>query len=364
MRLLIVAAPLISRGGVYSWLRDATPILRADGWTVGVAWMARVPADAPPADWELRLDETPSRLGRAWTLRRQVADAVRAFRPDCVLSLLPQSDLACAQAARAAAPWVAMAHGRPYPAAGEGSSARRIAWRGSVRWAYRRADRVVAVSHALGEQLRADLAVRSVTTIHNGVHLPPAAQLRERAGRTVGFLGRLSVEKAPDVFVQAVRDVPCRARVFGDGPLLDEVRAEAAELQHVSFEGWTDRASALDAIDLLVLCSRREALPLACIEAGAHGIPVIARDVGGVAEVLGVDPLLREHCVLPADASPEAFGQRIARLLDDVALRRRLGARLRETVAERFALPGQALQLGRLLEMSARVSVTVSRQRR
>ncbi len=364
MRLLIVAAPLVSRGGVYSWLGDATPILRADGWTVGVAWAARVPADAPPADWELRLDETHGRLGRTWTLRTQVADAVRTFRPDRVLSLLPQSDLACAQAVRAAAPWVAMAHGRPYPAAGEGSAARRVAWRASVRWAYRRADRVVAVSHALGEQLRADLAVRSVTTVHNGVPLPPAERLRERVGRTVGFLGRLSVEKAPDLFVQAVRDVPCRARVFGDGPLLDAVRAAAAGLEHVSLEGWTERATALDAIDLLVLCSRREALPLACIEAGAHGIPVVARDVGGVGEVLGADPLLREHCVLPADAPTGAFGERIARLLDDVALRRRLGARLRETVAERFALPGQVLELSRLLEMSASVSVTVSRRRR
>ncbi|HEX5146455.1 MAG TPA: glycosyltransferase, partial [Conexibacter sp.] len=261
-------------------------------------------------------------------------------------------------------PWTAMVHGRPYPAAGEGGAARRLGWRTAVRWAYRRADRVVVVSDALGALLRAELGVARTATVHNGVELPPAAELRPREGRTVGFLGRLSVEKAPDLFVEAVSDVDCRARIFGDGPLAEQVRAAAAGLEHVTLAGWTERSRALEEIDLLVLCSRREALPLACIEAGAHGIPVLARDVGGVREVLGGDAELRAHCLLPADAAPQAFAERLALLLDDVALRRRLGARLREAVAARFALPGQVLELGGLLANGPASSVTVSAQRR
>lgn len=364
MRLLVVAAPMVSRGGVYSWLVDATPILRECGWTVGVAWTTRVAADTPEADWERRFEETAHRFGRTRALRRGVAAAAEEFRPDLVLSLLPQSDVACARALRGAVPWIAMVHGRPYPASGEGAATRRVAWRASVRWAYRRSERVVVVSDALGALLRADLGVDSVTTVHNGVHVPPADTLQPRGGRTVGFLGRLSVEKAPDLFVEAVREVDCRARVFGDGPLAPSVRAAAAGLDHVTLEGWTERAAALAATDLLVLCSRREALPLACIEAGAHGVPVLARDVGGVMEVLGADPLLREHCVLPADASPEDFGRRIGLLLDDVDLRRRLACHLRRTVEQRFALPGQVLELGRLLATTGAGSATVSRQRR
>ena len=353
MRLLVVAAPMVSRGGVYSWLADATPILREAGWTVGVVWATRVPADPPPADWHRRVEEAGGRLARVRALPRAVRTAVADFRPDRVLSLLPQSDLACAQVVRGRVPWTAMVHGRPYPAPGEGGTARRVAWRAAVRWAYGRADRVVTVADALGEALRADLGVARTVTVHNGVRLPPAGALRPREGRTVGFLGRLSVEKAPDLFLEAVRDVDCRARVFGDGPLADSLRGAASGLGHVVLEGWADRDAALAAIDVLVLCSRREALPLSCIEAGSHGVPVLARDVGGVREVLGADPELREHCILPAGASPAAFGERLALLLDDVALRARLGLKLREAVADRFALPGQVLQLGRLLESGA-----------
>jgi glycosyltransferase involved in cell wall biosynthesis len=349
VRLLVVAAPMISRGGAYSWLCDATTILREAGWMVGVVWAARVEADPPAADWEARVPEPSRRLGRMRTLTRAVEEALDEFAPERVLSILPQSDLACARAGTGDVPWTAMAHGRPYPAPGEGATARRLAWRAGVRWAYGRADQVVTVSTALGEILRADLGVRQVTTVHNGVRVPPPASLRERDGRTVGFLGRLSVEKAPDLFLEAVRGVDCDARVFGDGPLADAVRATAAGLPHVTCAGWTEREQALAAIDLLLLSSRREALPLAVIEAGARGIPVLARDVGGVREVLGEDPLLAEHCILPVDAAPERFSQRLGALLDDLELRQELGRRLRETVASRFALPGQVLELGRLL---------------
>jgi glycosyltransferase involved in cell wall biosynthesis len=341
---------MISRGGVYSWLSDATPILRASGWTVGVLWAARVEADAPQADWEVRMGEAAGRVGRVRALPRAVGEAVEAFHPDRVLSILPQSDLACAQVLRGSVPWTAMVHGQPYPAPGEGGTPRRMAWRRAVKWAYSRADRIVVVSSVLGQALRDDLDVESTQTVHNGVHTPVATVLRPRVGRTVGFLGRLSHEKAPDLFLETVRDVRCDARVFGDGPLAGSVRAAAAGMAHVKIEGWVDRETALEAIDLLVLTSRREALPLACIEAGARGIPVLARDVGGVREVLGGRPALRSHCILPADASPADFGERLTRLLGDVELRRDLARELREVVLADFALPEQVLRLGNLLE--------------
>jgi glycosyltransferase involved in cell wall biosynthesis len=349
VRLLIVAAPMVSRGGVYSWLGEATPILREAGWTVGVLWTARVTTEPVAADWETRLEESGGRLARVRALPRAVADAVLAFRPDRVLSLLPQSDLACARSLKGEIPWTAMIHGRPYPASGEGSTPRRLAWRTAVKWAYGRADRIVAVSEALAETLGDDLHLAPISTVHNGVRIPPANSLRPRKGHAVGFLGRLSTEKAPDLFLEAVREVECDARLFGDGPLAEQVRGVAADIPHVAFEGWTDRDLALEAIDLLLLPSRREAFPLACIEAGARGIPVLARDVGGIREVLGADPILRRHCLLPASASTNEFSTRLAALLDDVDLRLELGRSLRESVAGHFALPGQVLELGRLL---------------
>lgn len=352
MKLLIVAAPMVSRGGVYTWLCDATPILREAGWTIGVVWTTRVTADPPRADWERRVEETGRRLGRVNALSRAVRDAVATFQPDHVLSILPQADLACARILGEDTPWTAMVHGRPYPAPGEGGRPRRLAWRAAVRWAYGRADRIVVVSGSLGAVLQDELGVERPSIVHNGVRLPSLTALRPREGRSVGFLGRLSVEKAPDLFLEAVREVPCNASVFGDGPLMESIQAAATGLDHVTLEGWADREAALEAIDLLVLTSRREALPLSCIEAGARGVPVLARDVGGVGEVLGVDSELRRHCLLPADASPAQFGERIVRMLEDIPLRQELGRRLRERVATGFALPGQVLQLDGLLQSS------------
>jgi glycosyltransferase involved in cell wall biosynthesis len=349
MKLLIVVAPMVSRGGVYSWLHEATPVLRGAGWEVGVLWASRVEAEAPAADWSRRVGEGRGRLGRMRALPRAIEGAIEGFAPDRILSVLPQSDLACAQAVKGRARWTAMAHGQPFPAAGEGSLGRRVLWRQAVAWAYRRADAVVAVSDALGETLAAELGVADCHTVHNGVRLPPSDSLRPRRGRTVGFLGRLSPEKAPDLFLDCVREVDCRALLFGDGPLLGTVRAEAAEMPDVRVEGWADRDRALERVDLLLVPSRREAFGLSCVEAGARGIPVLARDVDGLGEILAPDPVLREHCLLPANAKPAAFRERLRLLLDDEQKRVQLGSRLRSQVERNFALPDQVLALANLL---------------
>lgn len=349
MKLLIAAAPMVSRGGVYSWLHDATPILRESGASVGVLWSARVEADPPQADWQRRVGEGAGQVGRLRGLSHDLRAAVADFAPDQVLSVLPQSDLACARALRGAVPWTAMVHGRPYPGPGEAGLARRLLWREGMRWAYRHADRIVAVSGALAETLREELGAGEVSVVHNGVRMPPDGQLRPRRGRTVGFLGRLSTEKAPDVFVEAVRGVSCKALVFGDGPLRDSIRARSADISHLSIEGWADREAALAQIDLLVLCSRREAFGLSCVEAGALEIPVLARDVGGVGEIFAGSALLRRHCLLPPTATAAEFGSRLSGLLDDPELRVTLARELRETVSARFALPERVLELERLL---------------
>ena len=348
MRLLIVAAPMVSRGGVYSWLHEAAPILRGEGIELGLLWSARVEAAAPAADWARRVEGGGGQLARLRGLERELGRARREFRPDHVLSVLPQSDLACARALHGER-WTAMAHGAPYPAAGEASAPRRLLWRTAVRWAYRRADRVLAVSAALAESLRHELGIADVGVIHNGVRVAPEAGLEPRPGRRVSFLGRLSIEKAPDLFVAAVAGLPCEAQVFGDGPLAGSLRAAAADAGNIALAGWTERDAALERTDLLVVCSRREAFGLSCVEAGAQGIPVLARDVGGIGEIFAASELLRRHCLLPAGAEAAELRERISALLDDPPLRARLGRELHATVSERFALPGQVQTLARAL---------------
>ena len=349
MRLLIVAAPMVSRGGVYSWLGEASPILREAGWTVGLLWTRPGRGRPDPADWEARLEESggeahpgprPAASGRC---RRCLLPArPRAFGPPSVRSRLRQGRRGEG----------AMDGDGPRPAlpcAGEGGAVRRLAWRRAVGWAYRRADRIVAVSDASRQD--AARGPRSRTDHHGSQRGPDPADRRSFA----------LAEDAPSAFSAASRprrpptsssrpsmESTCDARVFGDGPLAAKT-GRAARLANVTVEGWADRDLALDADRPTAAPSRREAFPLACIEAGARGIPVLARDVGGIGEVLGADPELRRHCLLPTTASSAEFGERLQAFLDDVDLRLDIGRRLRETVAGRFALPGQVLELDRLL---------------
>jgi glycosyltransferase involved in cell wall biosynthesis len=84
----------------------------------------------------------------------------------------------------------------------------------------------------------------------------------------------------------------------------------------------------------VVLPSRGEGLSQALLEAMALGLPVVASRAGGNRDVLthGEDGML----VPPRDA--DAFGAALERLLADGELRRRLGARARQTARERFSV--------------------------
>ncbi|MEZ5853691.1 MAG: glycosyltransferase family 4 protein [Hyphomicrobiaceae bacterium] len=105
--------------------------------------------------------------------------------------------------------------------------------------------------------------------------------------RKVGFVGRLSHEKSPDLFCELAR----RSRpglewhVWGDGAMRADLEARYGDI--VTFHGVVSDIWPIWAeLGLLIMPSRYEGLPLAALEALSMGVPVVASRVGGVPTVV------------------------------------------------------------------------------
>ena len=175
------------------------------------------------------------------------------------------------------------------------------------QWVARRAsDRVIAVSLDLYRHLTTCLPEGRVVLIRNGVDprrivvgVSPA-EVRRRLGigedaPLFGTVGRLVPVKGLAYFLEAARGLlevlpEARFLVVGDGPLRPELERRARELgiaRAVKFSGF--RADVLDivnALDVFVMPSIHEGLPMALLEATALGKPIVASAVGGIPEVL------------------------------------------------------------------------------
>jgi glycosyltransferase involved in cell wall biosynthesis len=172
--------------------------------------------------------------------------------------------------------------------------------------------------------------------------LPPATGSPD--GRCLGFLGRLVEQKNPLLLLDvldALRAEGYRLVVIGDGPLADELRRRAAALaltDRVEFVGSLPRAQALQrlrSVDVLLMPSLWEGMPLAALEAMAIGVPVVASAVGGLREIIedGRSGFLVEG------GDRGRYAAAVRRLSADPARRAAIVARAREVVAGRFAWP-------------------------
>jgi glycosyltransferase involved in cell wall biosynthesis len=172
------------------------------------------------------------------------------------------------------------------------------------------------------------------------------------------MVGRLVPIKDHETFLNAARSVALSFPdavfvVAGDGPLRADLEARGLRLlgDRVRFLGWIgDLPSLYAALDVVVLTSRNEGTPIALIEAGAAGKPVVATRVGGVADVV-VDGSTG-FLLAPGDA--QEISQAIIRLLEDPEQARTMGKQASRSAHERFSarrLAGDLVALyKRLLE--------------
>ena len=161
-------------------------------------------------------------------------------------------------------------------------------------------DRVVACCQAVGEHLRrvTIVARRQLAVIPNGIPLEPYTRLSRNShskGTVFGAVGRLVPVKDHGTllraFAIAAASLPDMTLEFlGDGPLMGALETTARELgigDRVVFHGATlDVAAFLAHLDVFVLSSLSEGLPLTLIEAMAAGLPVVATAVGAIPEMV------------------------------------------------------------------------------
>jgi len=208
-------------------------------------------------------------------------------------------------------------------------------------------DRIICVAESdmeLGKEYGV-VDQEKTSVIRNGIDLAQFLNLQRNVqpgAPVVGVIGRLHIQKGHRWFLEAaskvVRDVPsARFRIIGDGELRSELMRQAAELglrDRAEFPG--DRqeiATELGEVDLLVIPSLWEGLPLVLLEAMAAGVPVVASAVDGILEAAenGREALL----VPPADSS--ALASAMIRLLQHPAEASRLASAARLRVRREFS---------------------------
>ncbi len=286
-------------------------------------------------------------------LRRHLAKV----RPDVLLATMVDANIVAALATRFLAhrPRLIVRETNSHRARTDLGRLRRAA----VRWAYRRADAVVALSHGVGRELIADYGLdpARVVTIHNPVDTESWRRRGQAArgaeppwgsyggeGPMLVAVGRLIPQKGFDLLLQALALCQGAGRkaklaIVGEGPERARLEALAQKLGiggRVLFAGFIpDPAGWYAHGDVFVLPSRWEGFGHVIVEALACGLPVIAFDCPhGPVDILGGGDA---GLLVPAQ-DIGALSAAIDRVLGDPQMRARLAAAA-PAVAERYSLP-------------------------
>jgi glycosyltransferase involved in cell wall biosynthesis len=171
---------------------------------------------------------------------------------------------------------------------------------------------------------------------------PGAVDLRRRFGDPfLLFVGRLRHYKGLHVLLEAMRSVPARLVIVGDGPMGPALHAQAARLglgDRVHFAGPVSDESlhnhlAGAAVALLPSTTPTEAFGLAMVESMAAGLPVVCTELGTGTSFVNLHG--ETGLVVPPNDAPALAGA-IRQLLADPALRARMGRAGRDRVRALF----------------------------
>jgi glycosyltransferase involved in cell wall biosynthesis len=224
---------------------------------------------------------------------------------------------------------------------------------------YRPFRKVIAISEAIAEVLK-DHGVETerIEVIRSAVdaealsRTPDCARFREEFGIpegtfTMAAAGQLIPRKGHSFLLQALSELKVthpsfRLVIFGEGYLNNQLRDQAATLglgDVAQFAGYRpDLDSFVGCFDLFVHPASAEGLGVAALKAAAAGLAVVGCDAGGMRESV----LDGETGELVEPENAEALCNAIAKLMDDDALRRKLGQAGRQRMQKEFSIDTMA----------------------
>ena len=165
-------------------------------------------------------------------------------------------------------------------------------------------DHTIAENEEIFSKLKNDYLEnpKKITLIHNGVNIKEFSRENKKIQKTptripknkfiISFLGRLSEEKGPDIFVDIAAQFEKNKNVFfvlaGDGPQKEQCQKiiRQKKLKNIFMPGIIDSKQYLKITDLLLVTSRLDGRPNAILEGTSMSVPVISLSVGGIPKMI------------------------------------------------------------------------------
>lgn len=211
-------------------------------------------------------------------------------------------------------------------------------------------DKIVCVSENASSSLRKIERVEQgkVTVIPNGLsseRFSPGTlkKVARSSLKRVGIVGRFSEQKGHAYFVAAAANIVKAYKdvefiLVGDGPLRPRIEEAVRELGIEAYchfyGGRPEVGDILRTLDVFVLASLWEGLPISLLEAQYFGIASVVTDVGGNSEI--IENGLNGWLVPPRD--PERMARAVLHLLCDDSLRRNFGINGRRLIDRKYII--------------------------
>ena len=180
-----------------------------------------------------------------------------------------------------------------------------------------RTDAIVTV----GAQVARELLEREIGQPEQFTNIPPGVEplkipkAKPRTKVTIGWIARVTGVKNPLRALEIAKLLPdAQFLIAGGGDMLAQVKEQAP--RNTKVLGWTDASKLFAASDIILSTSENEGMPVALIEAQLASKPVVATNVGGVAEVV-----INNKTGFVTRKSTEDLSKSLEKLINSKALR-------------------------------------------